>query len=171
MALQLFTETLCSLRLNSRSYKTIRGYYQLCIVRLCSFWFSVPGLASKVKNARLGLQQYLCHPKLKKITVFLIEISFCEVWYMLHVSFRNHHYHHMLDPVLSTLTELAGFRMVIDITMPRQFVRSHASSFTSPFFFISFSACFFHVYIGLPLLPLTSNFKAFTVTFSSSFLK
>ena len=37
---------------------------------------------------------------------------------MLHVSFRNHHHHHMLDPVLSTLTQLVGFRMVIDITMP-----------------------------------------------------
>ena len=36
--------------------------------------------------------------------------------------------------------------------------------------FTSFSTCFFDVFFGLPLLPLNSNFKAFTVTFSS-FLK
>ena len=51
------------------------------------------------------------------------------------------------------------------------FVRSHVSPFTSPILFISFSTCFFHVYFGLPLLPRTSNFKDFTITFSSSFLK
>ena len=78
------------------------------------------------------------------------------------------HHHFMLDPVLSLLTELAGFRMVIVFTTPRHFVRSHASSFTSPFFFISFSTCFFHVCLGLPLLPLTSNFKAFTIHLLSS---
>ena len=81
--------------------------------------------------------------------------------------------YHMLDPVFSPSTELAGFRMVIVFTIPRHFVRSHASSFPSPFFFISFSTYFFHVCFGLPL-PLqlfTSNFKAFTITFSSSFLK
>ena len=79
----------------------------------------------------------------------------------------------MLDPVLSPLTKLAGFCVVIVFTTPRRFVRSHASSFTSPFFFSSFSTYFFHVFFGLPLplLPLTSNFKAFTVPFSSSFLK
>ena len=79
----------------------------------------------------------------------------------------------MLDPILSPSTELAGLHMVIVFTTPRHFVRSHASSFPSPFFFISFSTCFFHVCFGLPLplLPLTSNFKAFTITFSSSFLK
>ena len=79
----------------------------------------------------------------------------------------------MLDPVFSPSTELAGFRMVIVFTIPRHFVRSHASSFPSPFFFISFSTCFFHVCFGLslPLQPLTSNFEAFTITFSSSFLK
>ena len=82
-------------------------------------------------------------------------------------------HHHMLDPVLSPSTELAGFRMVIVFTTPCHFVRSLASSFPSPFFVISFSTCFFHVRFGhpLPLLPLTSNFKAFTITFSSSFLK
>ena len=81
--------------------------------------------------------------------------------------------YHMLDPVFSPSTELAGFRMVIVFTISRHFVRSHASSFPSPFFFISFSTCFFHVCFGLPLpvLQLTSNFKAFTITFSSSFLK
>ena len=47
----------------------------------------------------------------------------------------------------------------------------HASSFTSLFFLISFSACFFQVCFGLPLLLLTSNFKAFIITFSSFFLK
>ena len=77
----------------------------------------------------------------------------------------------MLDPVLSLSTELAGFRAVIFFTTPRHFVRSYASSFPSPFFFISFSTCFFHVCFGLPLQPLTSNFKTFTITFSSSFLK
>ena len=79
----------------------------------------------------------------------------------------------MLDPVLSPSMELARFHMVIVFTKPRHFVRSHASSFTSPFFFIAFSTCFFHICFGLPLplLPLTSNFKAFTITFSSSFLK
>ena len=79
--------------------------------------------------------------------------------------------HLMLDPVLST--ELAGSRMVIVFTTPRQLVRLQASSFTSPFFFISFSTCFFHVCFGLPLslLPLTLKFKAFTITFSSSFPK
>ena len=41
--------------------------------------------------------------------------------------------------------------MVIVFTTPRHFVRSHASSFTSPFFFISFSTCFFLVCFGLPL--------------------
>ena len=61
--------------------------------------------------------------------------------------YRNHH--HMLDPVLFPLTELAGFYMVIVFTTPRHFVRSHASSFTSPFFFISFSTCFFHVCFSL----------------------
>ena len=43
--------------------------------------------------------------------------------------------------------------------------------FPQSIFFISFSICFFHVCFGLPLLPLTSNFKAFAITFSSSFLK
>ena len=64
-------------------------------------------------------------------------------------------------------------RSVIVFTTPRHFVRSHASLFPSPFFFISFSTCFFYVCFGLPLplLPLTSNFKAYTITFSSSFLK
>ena len=91
----------------------------------------------------------------------------------LSVSILHHHHHHMLDRVLSPSTELAGFRMAIVFTTPRHFVRSHSSSFPSPFFFISFSTCFFHVCFGLPLplLPLTSNFKAFTITFSSSFLK
>ena len=86
---------------------------------------------------------------------------------------NDNYHHHMLDPVLSTSTELAGLRIVIVFTTPRHFVRSHASSFTSSFFFISFSTCFFHVGFGLPLplRPLTSNFKAFTITFSSSFLK
>ena len=81
--------------------------------------------------------------------------------------------YHMLDPIISPSTELTEFRMVIVFTIPRHFVRSHASSFPSPFFFISFSTCFFHVCFGLPLplLPLTSNFKAFTITFSFSFLK
>ena len=80
--------------------------------------------------------------------------------------------YHMLNAVFSPSTELARFRLVIVFTIPRHFVRSHASSFSSPFFFISFSTCFFHVCFGLPLplLPLTSNFKAFTITFSS-FLK
>ena len=84
-----------------------------------------------------------------------------------------HHLHHMLDPIFSPSTELAGFRMVIVFTIPRHFVRSHASSFPSQFFFISLSSCFFHVCVGLPLplLPLTSIFKAFTITFSSFFLK
>ena len=65
----------------------------------------------------------------------------------------------MLEQVSSPSTELAGFRTVIVFTTPRHFVRSHASSFTSPFFFISFSTCFFHVCFGLPLsqLPLTSK--------------
>ena len=48
----------------------------------------------------------------------------------------------MLDPVLSPSTELARFHMDLVFTMPRHFVRSHASSFPSPFFFISFSTCF-----------------------------
>ena len=76
----------------------------------------------------------------------------------------------MLDQVLST--ELARFRMVIVFTTPRHFVRSHASIFTSPFFILFFT-CFFHVCFGLslPVLPLTSNFKAFTITFSSFFSK
>ena len=71
------------------------------------------------------------------------------------------------------VNKLAGFCMVIVFATPRHFVRSHASFFTSPFLFISFSTCFFHVCFGLPLplLPLTSNFKAFTITFLSSFLK
>ena len=57
---------------------------------------------------------------------------------------------------MSPSTELAGFRMVIVFTTPRHFVRSRASSFPSPFFFISFCTCFFHVCFGLPLplLPL-----------------
>ena len=81
--------------------------------------------------------------------------------------------YHMLDLVFSPSTELAQFRIVIVFTILRHFVRSDASSFPSPFFFISFSTCFFHVCFDLPvpLLPLTSNFKAFTITFSSSFLK
>ena len=79
----------------------------------------------------------------------------------------------MLDPVLFSLTKLARFCMIIVFTTPRHFVQSHASSFTSPFFFSNFSTYFFHVSfcLPLPLLPLTSNFKAFTIPFSSSFLK
>ena len=53
-----------------------------------------------------------------------------------------HHHYHMLDPVLPPSTELAGFRIVIVFTTSRHFVRSHASSFTSQFFFISFFTCF-----------------------------
>ena len=49
------------------------------------------------------------------------------------------HHHQMLDPILSPSTELAGFRMVIVFITPHHVVRSHASSFISPFFFISFS--------------------------------
>ena len=81
--------------------------------------------------------------------------------------------HHIVDPVLFPSTELAEFHIVIVFNMPRHFVQSHASSFTSPYFFISFSTCFFHVCFGLslPLLPLTLNFKAFAITFSSSILK
>ena len=76
-----------------------------------------------------------------------------------------------LDPVLSLSMELAGFRMVIVFTTPCHFVRSHASLFTSPFFFIWFCTCFFHACFGRSLLRLTSNFKTFTITFSLSFLK
>ena len=85
----------------------------------------------------------------------------------------------MLDPVLSPSTGLVGFRMVIVFTTPCHFVRSHAfflffhshlASFSTPFFFVSFSTCFFHVCFGL-LLPFILNFKAFTIAFSSSFLK
>ena len=76
------------------------------------------------------------------------------------LSLVGHHHHHILDPVLFPSTDLHGFRLVIVFTTPCHFVRSHASSFTSPFFFISFSTCFFYVCVGLPLLPLTSNFKA-----------
>ena len=36
--------------------------------------------------------------------------------------------YHMLDPVFSLSTEWAGFCMVIVFTIPRHFVRSHASS-------------------------------------------
>ena len=56
---------------------------------------------------------------------------------------------------------------------PRDFVRSHASSFTSPFFFILSFTCFFQDCFGRPLLLLlrTSNFKVFTITFSCSLLK
>ena len=46
----------------------------------------------------------------------------------------NHHLN--LDPVLSPSTGLAGFRIVIVVTTPRHFLRSHASSFTSLFFII-----------------------------------
>ena len=66
---------------------------------------------------------------------------------------------------------VAGFCKVIVYTTSCDFVRSHASSFTSPFFFILFSICFFHVCVDLPLLLLTSNFKAFIITFSFPFLK
>ena len=100
---------------------------------------------------------------------FLLDFGICFFTSIVHFISS----YHMLDPVLSTSTELAGFRMVIVFTMPCHFIRLHASSFPSPFFFISFYTCFFHVCFGLPLplLPLTSNFKAFTITFSSSFLK
>ena len=83
---------------------------------------------------------------------------------------NQHHHQHMLDPILSPSTELAGFRMVI-VFLAISF--DHVHPFPSPLFFISFSTCFFPVCFGLPLplLPLTSNFKAFTITFSSSFLK
>ena len=50
-------------------------------------------------------------------------------------------------------------------------LEQHASSFTIPFFLISFSTCSFHVCFGLPPLLLTLNFKAFIITFSPSFLK
>ena len=77
----------------------------------------------------------------------------------------------MFYPTFSPLMELDGFGMVIVFTTPHHFVQSYASSFTRPFFFISFSTCFFHVCFGLPLLLLTLNFKVFIITFSSSFLK
>ena len=60
----------------------------------------------------------------------------------------------MLDPVLSPSTELAGFRMVIVFTTPRNFVRSHASSITSPFFFI------FILYLVFPRLFRSSSLFA-----------
>ena len=89
---------------------------------------------------------------------------------LLDTSVAANSHHHMLDPILFPLTELAGFCMIIVFTTSCHFIRSHASSFTSPFFFISFFTCFFHVCFGLPILPLASNFKAFTITVSSSFL-
>ena len=46
---------------------------------------------------------------------------------------------------------LAGFRMAIDFTKPRHFVRSHACSFTTPFFFISSSTCFFFTFVSVVL--------------------
>ena len=46
---------------------------------------------------------------------------------------------------LSLSTEMTKFQIVIVCTKPSHFIRSHASSFTSLFFFISFSTCFFHV--------------------------
>ena len=64
--------------------------------------------------------------------------------------------------------------MAIDFTEPRHFVPVHASSFTSPFFFISSFTCFFNVRFDsrpLSILPCTSTSKAFPVTFSSSFVK
>ena len=67
----------------------------------------------------------------------------------------KHFCHLILDPVLTWSMVLAGFCMVIVFAMPCHFARSHASSLTSPFFFISFSTCFFHVCFGLPMLPRT----------------
>ena len=79
----------------------------------------------------LILARVLC----KKLKIYL------NIYWNMFVNIRYHH-HFMLDPVLSPLTELAGFRMVIVFTTPHHFVQLHASSFTSPFFFISFSTLF-----------------------------
>ena len=86
--------------------------------------------------------------------------------------FASFHHHLILDPVLSPPKGFAGFRVVIVFVTALHFVWSHASFFTWPFFFISFSMCFFHVCFDgrLRLQPRTSNSKSFTITFSS-FLK
>ena len=72
------------------------------------------------------------------------------------------HLHFMLDPVLSPSTELAGFRMVVCLHHASPFCLITCILFLQSIFFISFSTCFFHVCFGLPLplLPLTSKFKA-----------
>ena len=77
-------------------------------------------------------------------------------------SCRRHSFifsYHMLDPVFSPSTELAGFRMVIVFTIPSHLVRSHASSFPSPFFFISFSTCVFPRMFRSSSSSTTTHFK------------
>ena len=73
------------------------------------------------------------HLTIQKLRITLLIYDFnryFQPWY-----YPSYHYHHMLDPVLSPSTELAGFRMVIVFTAPRHFVRSHISS--SPVYFSS----------------------------------
>ena len=85
-------------------------------------------------------------------------------------------HHHIISHVGSGIVSVNGVGRISYahcLYHSRHFHWSQASSFPSPFFFMSFSACFFHVCFGLlfPLLLLTSNFKAFIITFSSFLLK
>ena len=60
---------------------------------------------------------------------------------------------------------------VWSLSLPRLAISiDHMHSLTS-LCFILLSSRFFHVCFGFPLLPRSSNFKAFTITFSSTFLK
>jgi len=76
------------------------------------------------------------------------------------------------DPATSRLTELAGFRKIMDFTTFRHLFRSHASFITSPFLCVSFCTCFFQVDFGrrLRMRPSNSKCRAFNKTLFS-FLK
>jgi len=57
--------------------------------------------------------------------------------------YPHNHYRFSFNPVSSSSTELAGFRMIIDFTTSRSLSRLFASFIISPFLCISFSTCFF----------------------------
>ena len=74
--------------------------------------------------------------------IFQTVVSILDLSFVRRVKLSSHH-HLIFNSLFFSLTELSGFRMVIVFTTPRHFVQSHASCFTSQFFFSSSSTCFF----------------------------